>query len=217
MKSYRGSSTLGQLRSITAQDARLVVATGPDSPGVARERCQEYRCSVMQSATLLVKCRRSARIRLTLPVVGLAILASSTACRREAIDEDPERLVKEFIDRAKGAYGDPKMARGAFDFLWSSAQKNLTERATRASALASRKVAPEEMLALTRFSLRFVPQRYQATVQGDVAVVTLQGDSHSKDRADVRCVREQGRWRIAVELPPLPPIQRRSDANNDEE
>jgi len=171
----------------------------------------------MQSATLSTIRRRATRIRLTLPVVSLAILASGTACRREAIDEDPERLVKEFIDRAKGVYGDPKMARGAFDFLWSSAQKNLTERAARASALASRKVAPEEMLALTRFSLRFVPQRYQATVQGDVAVVTLQGDSHSKDRADVRCVREQGRWRIAVELPPLPPIQRRSDANSEDE
>ena len=150
-------------------------------------------------------------------LLALAALASSAGCRHEAVDEDPERLVKEFIDRAKNVYSDPKMARGAFDYLWSSAQKNLTERAARASALASRKVAPEEMLALTRFSLRFIPRRYSATVQGDIAVVTLQGDTHSKDRADVRCVREQGRWRIAVELPPLPPIQRRSDANSDDE
>jgi len=48
-------------------------------------------------------------------------------------------------------------------------------------------------------------------------VVTLLGDTHSKDRADIRCVREQGRWRIAIELPPLPPIQRRSDATNEED
>ncbi len=170
-----------------------------------------------KGSTTSAKLRRSAKTRLAPYVVGLTILASCTACRREAIDEDPERLVKEFIDRVKGAYVDPKMARGAFDFLWSSAQKNLTERAARASALASRKVAPEEMLALTRFSLRFVPQRYSATVQGDVAVVALQGESHSRDRAEVRCVREQGRWRIAVELPPLPPIQRRSDSNSEDE
>ncbi len=150
-------------------------------------------------------------------ILALAALVGSTACRREAVDEDPERLVREFIDRAKSVYSDPKMARSAFDSLWSSAQKNLTERATRASALASRKVAPEEMLALTRFSLRFIPQRYSATVQGDIAVVSLQGDTHLKDRADVRCIREQGRWRIVVELPPLSPIQRRSDATNDEE
>ena len=150
-------------------------------------------------------------------MLALVALTSAPGCRREAIDEDPERLVKEFIDRVKSVYSDPKMARGAFDFLWSNAQKNLTERASRASALASRKVAPEEMLALTRFSLRFVPQRYTANVQGEVAIVTIQGDSQTKDRADVRCVREQGRWRIAVELPPLPPIQRRTSANNEEE
>ncbi len=150
-------------------------------------------------------------------MVVTAAMLGSAACRREAVDEDPEQLVKEFIDRVKSVYSDPKMARGAFDFLWSNAQKNLTERAARASALASRKVAPEEMLALTRFSLRFAPQRYSASIQGDVAVVTIQGDSHSKDRADVRCVREQGRWRIAVDLPPLPPIQRRTNTNGEED
>ncbi len=150
-------------------------------------------------------------------MIALLALTSGAGCEREAIDEDPERLVKEFIDRVKSVYSDPKMARGAFDFLWSSAQKNLTERAARASALASRKVAPEEMLALTRFSLRFVPRRYSANIQGDVAIVTIQGDSQSTERADVRCVREQGRWRIAVELPPLPPIQRRTSASNEEE
>ena len=147
----------------------------------------------------------------------LASLSGGAGCRREAIDEDPERLVKEFIDRVKMSYSDQRMARGAFDFLWSGAQKNLTERASRASALASRKVAPEEMLALTRFSLRFVPQRYSAVIQGDSATVIIQGDAHTKDRAEVRCVREQGRWRIAAELPPLPPIQRRLNSSADEE
>ena len=147
----------------------------------------------------------------------LAAAFSAGACRREAVDEDPERLVKEFIDRVKMSYGDPKMARGAFDLLWSGAQRNLTERAARTSALASRKVAPEEMLALTRFSLRFVPQRYVASVQGESATVTIQGDAHTKDRAEVRCAWEQGRWRIVVELPPLPPIQRRTTAASDEE
>ena len=149
--------------------------------------------------------------------IACVALASAAACHREAVDEDPERLVREFIERTKSVYGDPRVARSAFDFLWSTAQKNLTERAARASALASRKVAPEEMLTLTRFSLRFVPRRYSSAIQGDVALVTLLGDTHSKDRADIRCVREQGRWRIAIELPPLAPIQRRSDATNEEE
>jgi hypothetical protein len=147
----------------------------------------------------------------------LLTLGSGIACHREAPDEDPERLVKEFIERTKSVYGDPRIARGAFEFLWSTAQKNLTERAARASALASRKVAPEEMLALTKFSLRFAPRKFSSVLQGDLAVVTVTGDAQSGERADVRCVREQGRWRIVLDLPPLSPIQRRPDANNEDD
>jgi len=150
-------------------------------------------------------------------LVLLLVAAGPSACGREAVDEDPERLVQEFIERTKSVYGDPKIARGAFEFLWSTAQKNLTERAARASALASRKVAPEEMLALTKFSLRFVPRKYSAVVQGDNAVVTVSGDSQPSDRAEVRCVREQGRWRVVLDLPPLAPIQRRPDATSEDE
>jgi hypothetical protein len=145
------------------------------------------------------------------------VLVGSIACHREAVDEAPDRLVQEFIERTKSVYGNPKVARGAFELLWSTAQKNLTERAARASALANRKVAPEEMLALTKFSLRFVPRKYSATIQGEMAVVAVSGDNKSSDRADVRCVREQGRWRIVLDLPPLAPIQRRPDATSEEE
>ena len=49
-------------------------------------------------------------------MIALLALTGAVGCRREAIDEDPERLVKEFIERVKSVYGDPKMARGAFDF-----------------------------------------------------------------------------------------------------
>jgi hypothetical protein len=150
-------------------------------------------------------------------VVLLLVMVGISACRREAVDEDPERLVQEFIERTKSVYGDPRIARGAFEFLWSTAQKNLTERAARASALANRKVAPEEMLALTKFSLRFVPRKYSAVVQGDNAAVTVSGDSQPTDRAEVRCIREQGRWRVVLDLPPLAPIQRRPDATSDDE
>ncbi len=151
--------------------------------------------------------------RLLIPMV----MAGGVACHREAVDEAPDHLVQEFIERTKSVYGDPKGARGAFELLWSTAQKNLTERAARASALANRKVAPEEMLALTKFSLRFVPRKYSAAIQGDIAVVAVSGENQSGDRADVRCVREQGRWRIVLDLPPLAPIQRRPDATSDDE
>jgi hypothetical protein len=111
----------------------------------------------------------------------------------------------------KRVHGDPKNGREAFELLWSPAQKNLTERASRASALAGRKLAPEEMLAPTRFSLRFEPRRFHVSEQGDVAIVTVQGDPPQRERRDIRCVREDSRWRIVLELPELPPIQKRPE------
>ena len=155
--------------------------------------------------------------RLPHAAVATTVALVSIACGHEAVDEDPERLVQEYIDRSKSAYGDPHGARGVFELLWSTAQKNLTERASRASALASRKVAPEEMLPLTKFALRFVPRKYSTEIRSDIAVVTASGDAQSTDHAEIRCVREQGRWRIALDVPPLPPIQRRANVTSDDE
>jgi hypothetical protein len=135
----------------------------------------------------------------------------STGCRREAVDEGPERLVTEFLFRMKRVHGDQKNGREAFELLWAPAQKNLTERASRASALAGRKLAPEEMLAPSRFSLRFEPRRLHVSEQGDVAIVTVQGDPLQHETRDVRCVREDSRWRIVLDLPELPPIQKRPE------
>jgi hypothetical protein len=133
-------------------------------------------------------------------------------CHREAVDEDPERLVAEFLFRMRRVHGDPKNAREAFELLWAPAQKNLTERAARASALAGRKLAPEEMLAPTRFSLRFEPRRLHATEQGEQAIVTVQGDPPQRETREIRCVREDSRWRVVLELPELPAIQKRNES-----
>jgi len=139
----------------------------------------------------------------------LASLALLAACRREAIDENPERLVAEFILRMQRVHGDARAGRAAFELLYAPAQKNLTERTTRATALVGRKVAPEEMLAPTRFSLAFTPRRISAQIHGETADVTLQAAPPSLEHREIRCVREAGHWRIALELPPLSPIQRR--------
>lgn len=137
-------------------------------------------------------------------------------CRREAVDEDPTRLVREFIARMQRVHGDQKNSRAVFELLWSPAQRNLTERASRASALAGRKVAPEEMITPTRFTLRFEPKRINATTTGDRAVVAVQGDPPMRETREVRCVREDGRWRIVLDLPVLPPIQKRPESVKDE-
>lgn len=133
------------------------------------------------------------------------------ACDRETADSTPERVVKEFIDRMQRVHGSPEASRAAYELLWREAKQNLAERAKRASALSGRKVAPEEMLAPTRFSLRFNPKHYKAKIQGDWAVVTVTGESPNQSY-DVKCAREDGAWRVVLELPPVPPIQVRADA-----
>lgn len=142
---------------------------------------------------------------------GLVTL-TTLACEREAVDEHPERVVEAFVDRMQRVHGNPKAARAAYDLLWSQAQQNLAERATRASALSGRKVAPEEMLAPSHFSLAFTPKHYKPRIQGDWAVVTVLGEAPDTQRREVKCVREDGSWHIVVELPPVPPIQQRGDA-----
>lgn len=142
-------------------------------------------------------------------LVGLA-LATLTGCEEEGRDNEPDRLVAEFVARMQRVHGDRKAARAAYDLLWSDARRNLAERAKRASDVAGREIAPEEMLPPSRFTLHHKPLRYDARVDGDWAEVTVTGEDAASDR--VKCVREDGKWRVVLELPPLAPIERRSDA-----
>src|SRR5690242_12489001 len=109
-------------------------------------------------------------------------------------------------------HGDRASSRAAYDLLWSDAKKNLVERAKRASAVAGHTIAPEEMIAPSRFSLNFKPKHYVATTEGDWAVVTAVGEGPGEQQRQIRCVREDTGWRVVLELPPLPPIERRPDA-----
>ncbi len=142
---------------------------------------------------------------------GLVFLVLAGACKAEPVDARPDRMVEEFVLRMQRVHGDPKTARPAFDLLWSEAKRNLAERAKRASSVAGRKVAPEEMLAPSRFALRFTPKRYEGRIDGDWAIVTISGESPDAQHHDVKCVREDGSWRVVLDLPPLPPIQKRSE------
>jgi hypothetical protein len=139
----------------------------------------------------------------------LAALASLPGCEEEGSDNEPDQLVAELVTRMQRVHGDRKAARAAYDLLWSDARRNLAERAKRASDVAGREIAPEEMLPPSRFTLHHKPRRFEARVDGDWAEVTVTGEDGTVDR--VKCVREDGKWRVVLELPPLPPIERRSD------
>jgi len=137
--------------------------------------------------------------------------ALQTSCEAEASDLNPERVVQEFIDRMQRVHGDPKAARAAYELLWADARRNLAERAKRASAVAGREIGPEEMLAPSHFSLGYRPKKFTARIDGDWAEVTAIGETSENPPHIIKCVREDGHWRVVLELPPLPAIQRRVD------
>lgn len=145
-------------------------------------------------------------------VAGICWLLAG--CERRAVDEQPEQVVEEFIARMQRVHGDPRAARAAYELLWGEARRNLAERAKRTSAVTGREIAPEEMLAPSRFALEVTPKHYSASVQGDWALVTVTGEDPRATPYPVRCVREDGGWRVVLELPPVAPIQQRPESQD---
>jgi len=145
----------------------------------------------------------------------LVAALAAVACEREPVDDSPEQVVEEFIMRMQRVHGDPVAAKAAYELLWQDARENLAERAKRASAVSGTSVAPEAMLAPSRFSLRFKPRHYSVRVEGKWAAVTVTGEAPATQRREVRCAKEPEGWRVVLALPALPPIQKRPGAEVD--
>ncbi len=64
------------------------------------------------------------------------------------------------------------------------------------------------MLAPSQFSLQFAPKHYVTVLHGDWAEVTVQGGSAQRT---VRCINEQGSWKVVVDFPSPRPIERRRE------
>ena len=129
-------------------------------------------------------------------------------CARQSSDDTPERAVQEFVDRMQRVHGDTSRSKAAFELLAAPARANLEERAKRASAASGRSVTPEEMLAPSRFFLSFQPRSWSTERGPDWAIVTAEGESPSQ-RKQIRCVQEKGHWKVMIDLPELPPLERR--------
>lgn len=134
---------------------------------------------------------------------------ASLGCQEHAGDVmPPERVVRELIDRMESVHGDATRARAVYDLLWSGAKENLNDRAARASAVAGRLVRPEEMIVPSQFALELTPRSYRSEIRGSSATVRALGDGAEYD---IGCVLEDGAWRVVLDLPPLPPIEKRLD------
>jgi hypothetical protein len=142
-------------------------------------------------------------------LIVVTSLLGGAGCGEQPVDTDPARVVEAFVDRMRGVHGNPTRARMAFDLISAKGRANLEERASRASAAAGRPVAPEEMLAPSRFSLTFEPVRYRAEIKGKWSRVIVTGSNPDRELASIRAVKEEPGWRVELDLLPLPPIQKR--------
>lgn len=143
----------------------------------------------------------------TLLLAAACFSAGSTACDAQNEQTGPAQVAQAFVSTMKQVHGDQEHAEAAFEMLWEPARKNLRERARRASALSGRELHPGELLVPSWFALHIDPVRVEERVDEPWANVVLFDDEGQSSTA--RLVLEEGEWRVALELPPLPPIRKR--------
>ena len=156
-----------------------------------------------QSATACTVIAHSSAALLVLALAG---------CAHKPADATPDGAVRELLERVQHMESDPSATKAVLNLLSASARTNLAERARRATSTSGRDVPPEEMLAPGRFSLRFEPRRMRARISDARAIVDVTGIDPETDHAQVPCVLEDGRWKVEIALPPLPPVERRPEA-----
>ena len=139
---------------------------------------------------------------------GLVAALFAAACTQQSPRSSPEHVVREFVERMQQMNGDPNEARAALELLSSRTRANLAARALRYGAASGKTIRDEAMLVPSRFALRFTPQRYITQVyetRGTVLAIGLLAE----ERAQVACLLEEGKWRVDLALPSLPPLQMR--------
>lgn len=140
-----------------------------------------------------------------IPLVICAALALS--CQKAQGDQAPGAVALSFVSAMRRLHGDVDSAKVAYNLMWEPARKNLRERARRASALSGRELHPGELIVPSWFAMRLIPESYEQRIDGAWAQVTLfDASGHS---SIARLVNEEGKWKVALELPPLSPIRSR--------
>jgi len=131
------------------------------------------------------------------------------ACERQPVDATPQGTVEAFVDRMERVHGDPAIAKSALGLLSNATRKALDDRAERATAVAGHAFDPADVLVPSYFLLEYTPRRYVAKITGDTAEVSVIGSDPATQTRIVKCVKEDGAWRVVLDLPALPPIKRR--------
>lgn len=141
-----------------------------------------------------------------LALAALVAVSALPGCDARRHDSTPEAAVRELCDRLARMSGDPKTSRAVFDMLSKSTQENLEARARRYGAASGKNIAPAAMLAPSSLVEQWGARELRATIVGTHALVEVKGLQEGQ-RTDIRCVYEDGGWRVVVDLPPLPEVK----------
>ena len=144
----------------------------------------------------------------TIAALLIALTLTLAGCGRRPANATPDGAVRELVERLRRVHGDAADARAAYELLSKRTQANLSARAQRYSAASGKMIAPEAMLAPSRFLVRFEPQRYVPKIAGAYALVDITGLLEG-DHAQIACVFEDDVWHVELALPPLAPVQLR--------
>ncbi len=139
------------------------------------------------------------------------LLLSSLACEKETQEEAPGAVALGFVAAMRRVHGDLEASKRAYDYLWEPARKNLKERARRASALSGRELHPGELIVPSWFALHLIPESFEQRIDGKWAQVIIFDAAGESSTA--RLVEEEGKWKVALELPPLSPIRVREESD----
>jgi hypothetical protein len=132
----------------------------------------------------------------------MACSAGCSSSPAAGAQRTPSETLRQFLAAMDQSGSDDRALKVAFELLASPAQKALETRAARVKSLAGQSLEPWQMLAQGRFRLRFSPasrRGMRETIQGDKATVTVTGTGPD-ERADVPLVRENGQWRVSLQL-----------------
>lgn len=141
--------------------------------------------------------------------VALALAALvALGCTEEPSDETPAGAVRLFLDAMSRSDRDPAALREAYGLLARPARRGLSERARLAESLGGRDIQPWDMIAQGRYRQAITPapgsRGMRESIEGSRATVTVM-DERGQRRAEVPLVREDGGWRIELELPDARP------------
>lgn len=142
------------------------------------------------------------------PAAALSLalgLASASGCAEEPPNATPEGAVRELAEHLRHHAGSSAESERAFQLLSAETKQNLELRAERYSAASGKHIPAHMMIAPASFRESFDAQRYDSEIVGTQALVRIRG-LLAEDEAVVRCVYEDGGWRVHLPLPPLPGV-----------